>query len=181
MDSPDREGSDSVAPMLVVVSGLPGTGKTAVARSLADRLGAVHLSIDPVENAMLGAGAERGWTTGVAAYEAVRVMAQDNLVRGLTVVVDAVNDSEAARDTWRRAGAAAAAPVRFILLRLDDEAEHRRRLHGRERGLEHVGEPTWDAVRGRAEAYEPWMGECSEVDASQTLDEVVTRVLGVIR
>ena len=130
---------------------------------------------------MLGAGAERGWTTGVAAYEAVRVMAQDNLVRGLTVVVDAVNDSEAARNTWRRAGAAAATPVLFILLRLDDEAEHRRRLHGRERGMEHLGEPTWDEVQGRAEAYEPWIGPYVEVDASQSLAQVVTRVLDVIR
>ena len=130
---------------------------------------------------MLGAGAERGWTTGVAAYEAVRVMAQDNLVRGFTVVVDAVNDSEAARDTWRRAGVAAAASVRFILLRLDDEAEHRHRLHGRERGMEHIDEPTWDEVQGRADAYEPWIGPCAEVDASQTLAQVVTRVLGVIR
>ena len=92
--------------MLLVVSGLPGTGKTAVARAVADRLTAVHLSIDPVENAMLGAGAEKGWTAGVSAYEAVRAMAEDNLTRGLTVVVDAVNDSEAARDTWRRAAGA---------------------------------------------------------------------------
>lgn len=170
-----------MARVLIVVSGLPGTGKTAVARAVADRMGAVHLSIDPVENAMLGAGAERGWTTGVAAYEAVRVMAQDNLVRGLTVVVDAVNDSEAARDTWRRAGAEAAAPVRFFLLRLDDQAEHRRRLEGRERAMEHVGEPTWESVRSRADAYEPWVGPFDEIDASQTLAEVVEDIVAALR
>ena len=95
MTPSDRETAGITACELIVVSGLPGTGKTAVAHALADRIGAVHLSIDPVENAILGAGVERGWNTGVAAYEAVRVMAQANLVRGLTVVVDAVNDSEA--------------------------------------------------------------------------------------
>ena len=76
--------------MFVVISGLPGTGKSAVARAVAQRLGAVHLSIDPVENAMLGVGLEEGWTTGVAAYEAVRVMAEDNLSLGMSVVVDAL-------------------------------------------------------------------------------------------
>jgi predicted kinase len=38
--------------MLIVVSGLPGTGKSAVAAELAARLGAVHLSIDPIEDAL---------------------------------------------------------------------------------------------------------------------------------
>lgn len=181
MSFPDRAGTGGVARALIVVSGLPGTGKTAVARALADRIGGVHLSIDPVENAMLEAGAEKGWTTGVAAYEAVRVMAQENLVRGLTVVVDAVNDSEAARDTWRRAGAEAAAPVRFILLRLDDKAEHRRRLEGRDRGMEQVDEPTWEGIQTRAEAYEPWIGPCAEIDASQPVAQVVADVLVALR
>lgn len=162
------------------MSGLPGTGKTAVARAVADRLGAVHLSIDPVEDAMLGAGVAKGWTTGVAAYEVVRVMAQDNLVRGLTVVVDAVNDSEAARETWRRASAQAAVTLRFVLLRLDNRVEHQRRLEGRERGMDYVGEPTWDLVRARAEAYEPWMGQCEEIDASRPLSEVVADVLAAV-
>lgn len=175
-----RERTGSIARVLIVVSGLPGTGKTAVARAVSDHLGAVHLSIDPVENAMLGAGAEKGWTTGVAAYEAVRVMAEDNLVRGMTVVVDAVNDSEAARETWRRASEEAEVPLRFILLRLDDEVEHRRRLEGRERGMEYVGEPTWERVRSRAEGYEPWIGQCEEIDASRPLSEVVADVLAAI-
>lgn len=130
---------------------------------------------------MLGAGAEKSWTTGVAAYEAVRVMAQDNLVRGLTVVVDAVYDNEAARETWRRAGAEAAVPVHFVLLRVDDQAEHRRRLDGRDRGMAHVGEPTWERVRARAEAYEPWVGECAEIDARQAIDEVVADVVAALR
>jgi predicted kinase len=107
-------------------------------------------------------------------------MAQDNLVRGLTVVVDAVNDSEAARETWRRASAEAAVPLRFVLLRLDDQVEHRRRLESRTRGMEHVDEPTWKQVRARAEAYEPWIGQCEQVDAGRTMDEVVADVLAAV-
>src|SRR3954447_13072767 len=85
--------------VLIVISGLPGTGKSAVAAVLADRLRAVHLSIDPIEDALLGAGLARSWETGVAAYEAARVMAEGNLTLGRSVVVDAVNDSEPARET----------------------------------------------------------------------------------
>ena len=87
--------------MLVVISGLPGTGKTAVAEAVARETGSVHLSIDAVEDALLGAGLEASWTTGVAAYEAARAAAELNLALGRTVVVDAVNDSEPARDSSR--------------------------------------------------------------------------------
>ena len=87
---------------LIVVSGLPGVGKSEAARRVAAALRAVHLSIDPVEEALLSTGLAPGWTTGVAAYEAVRAAAESNLSLGLTVVVDAVNDSEPARETWRR-------------------------------------------------------------------------------
>lgn len=54
--------------VLIVISGLPGTGKSTVAAALARNLQATHLSIDEVENAMLGAGLSPGFRTGVAAY-----------------------------------------------------------------------------------------------------------------
>jgi predicted kinase len=132
------------APVLIVVSGLPGAGKSAVATELAAELGAVHLSIDPIEDALLGAGLPPSWETGVAAYEAARAAAEQNLALGRTVVVDAVNDSEPARETWRVASSRAATRLACVLLTLDDEVEHRRRLEGRVRELAHIGEPSWD-------------------------------------
>jgi predicted kinase len=160
--------------VLVVVSGLPGTGKSAVAAELAARAGAVHLSVDPIEDALLSAGLPRCWETGVAAYEAARVMAEQNLGLGASVVVDAVNDSEAARATWRVAAANAGVELAFVLLTLDDEAEHRRRLGDRIRELVHVPEPSWTDVLARAAAYEPWKeGTCLCVDAKRTVDEIV--------
>ena len=43
-------------PFFVILSGLPGSGKTTIARELARRLGAVHLRIDTIEQAMANAG-----------------------------------------------------------------------------------------------------------------------------
>ncbi|WNV76565.1 AAA family ATPase [Geodermatophilus sp. DSM 44513] len=164
--------------MLVVVSGLPGTGKTALAAALATRLVAVHLSVDPIEDALLGAGLPRSWETGVAAYEAARVIAALNLARGRPVVVDAVNDSEPARDTWRRAAEDSGARLSFVLLTLDDETEHRRRLESRVRDLTRVPEPSWQDVRARAASYAPWPdGTCLRVSADRPVDELVDEVV----
>ncbi len=166
---------------LVVIAGLPGTGKSALAQAVATHLDAVHLSVDPVEDAMLGAGHSRGWLTGVAAYEAVRVMAEQNLLLGAPVVVDAVNDSELARQTWRSAAERGGVPVVFVLLVLDDAVEHRRRLEGRTRGFTHVPEPTWDEVQARAKTFAPWSGPVEVIDAGGSRSDVLTLVLERLR
>jgi predicted kinase len=40
--------------MLIILGGLPGTGKATIARELARQLGAVHVRIDSIEKAILG-------------------------------------------------------------------------------------------------------------------------------
>ena len=43
-------------------------------------------------------------------------MAESNLALGRVVVIDAVNDSEAARDTWRRAASNTKVTLKFAVL-----------------------------------------------------------------
>jgi len=162
--------------VLAVISGLPGAGKSTVAAAVAARAGAVHFSVDDFEEALLRSGVEAGWTTGVAAYEVVRLAAEQSLALGHMVVVDAVNDSEPARDTWRRAALESGSPLRFVVLSPPDPKEHRRRLETRSRGLLHVSEPTWERVEARAAAYAPWVDEPVLVDARQELEAVVAQV-----
>jgi predicted kinase len=161
--------------VLVILSGVPGVGKSAVAAELADRLSAVHLSIDPVEDAMLGAGLPAGWQTGVAAYEVTRAAAELNLARGRVVVVDAVNDSEPARATWRTAADRTQVPLVCVLLTCSDEGEHRRRLEGRVRGFGRLAEPTWPQVVERLASYQSWE-DCVVVDTGRPLPAVVDEV-----
>lgn len=162
--------------MLIVISGLPATGKTTLAAALARRIGATHLSVDSVEDALLGAGLEHGWTTGVAAYEAVRAAAEHNLELGATVVVDAVNDSNAARQTWRQAAESTGATLLFVLLRPPPPADHQARLRARRRKLQLVHEPTWEEVVERAQNYEEWPGEPIELSASEPVEVLVDQL-----
>ncbi|MCF8610214.1 ATP-binding protein [Gordonia sp. HY285] len=147
---------------LVAVSGLPGVGKTSVAEIIAARTRSVHLSIDAVEEAILACGLPSGWQVGVSAYEAVRAMAEQNLRLGHDVIVDAVNDSEEARQTWRTAASRTDACIEFVYLMISDAREHERRLSGRDRGLVFVGEPTWTDVERRRADYAAWSGEVLE-------------------
>ena len=162
--------------MLIVISGLPATGKSTLATALARHVDSVHLSVDNVEDALLRSGLEPGWTTGVAAYEAVSVAAQQNLALGFRVVVDAVNDSQTARQVWRDAAARADSVVRFVLLSPPTTVEHQRRLRVRQRGLTHVPEPSWSQVERRAEAYAAWDDEPLVLSADEPVEPLVRRV-----
>jgi len=166
--------------MLIVISGLPATGKSAVAEVVAARTGAVQVSIDAVEDALLGAGLASGWTTGVAAYEAVRAVAEQNLLLGRTVVVDAVNDSGPARDTWRSAAARTGRRLLFVLLTPPAAEEHRRRLEERRRGLRHLPEPSWEQVTACARSYEPWPDEPLLVDSGEPSVASAEKVLAAL-
>jgi predicted kinase len=85
--------------MLIVLGGLPGTGKTAIARSLARKLNAVHLRIDTIEQALRSCDvlkADVGPAGNVIAYG----LAEDNLRIGKIVVADSVNPLSVTRDVW---------------------------------------------------------------------------------
>src|ERR1700712_3825209 len=131
---------------LIVLSGPPGIGKSTLGDAIAAVQSAVRLSIDDVEEAMLACGisAEQ---TGVAAYEVVRAAAEQNLALGLDVVVDAVNDSKPARDTWRRAADATGSRLLQVVLAVEDPATHRARLEGRVRPFVRITEPDWSQVQ----------------------------------
>ena len=166
--------------MLIVLSGLPATGKTALAAAVARELTAVLLSVDPVDSALASARVEETGPPGLAAYAVIGAMAEQNLALGTTVVVDAVNAVGEAKTFWielaRRRG------VRLLAIEtiLSDQALHLARLSGRERDLA-IPEPTWEAVVLRRAEWVAWPFAPLVVDSGEPLEVNVGRVLQAAR
>jgi predicted kinase len=83
--------------MLIILGGLPGTGKTTIARELARQLGAVHVRIDSIEEAILDSGVLSS-PINDAGYRVGNAVAADNLRIGRTVIADSVNPIPLSRD-----------------------------------------------------------------------------------
>lgn len=167
--------------MLIVFSGLPGSGKSTIANELARQLPAVVLSMDPIEAALLRCGIPQSFETGVASYEVAAVLAEHQLTLGLTVIADAVNSVEAARAMWRRAAQPTNTPVTIIEVLCSDPDIHQRRLATRTGSIEGLSEPSWGDVTLRRNEWEEWQHERLTLDSIDPLDVNVERALAHIR
>ncbi|MGY0006089.1 AAA family ATPase [Micromonospora sp. I033] len=150
-------------PVLVAFAGLPGVGKSTLARRVGAALRAPVLPVDPVERA-LGRYGLVGDVPGMAAYGAVAGLAEVQLGLGLSVVVDAVNPVAGARGLWHDLAERAGVPLRVVEVHCGDEAEHRRRVEADE------NLPGWEETLLRRAEYEPLIGPRLVVDTAVDTD-----------
>jgi predicted kinase len=160
--------------VLISLSGLPGTGKSTVARLAASELGAVYLRIDSTEAPMLRAG----FAVEGVGYEAAQAVASDNLALGRTVVADCVNPWPLTRDAWRTVGQRVGVRVVEIEFVCSNGVEHRRRVEARHR--EDPRWPSWQSVLDRD--YRPWQRERLVIDtAHAAVDRAVALMVSAAR
>ncbi|MFF7656375.1 AAA family ATPase, partial [Streptomyces sp. NPDC007983] len=114
----------------------------------------IHLhDVGPVEGT---SRTSRGQPTGLAAYLVAEAVADGVLGLGQSMIIDAVNAVEVARQQWRALADLRRVPLAFIEVVCSDPRVHRQRLERRSRGIEGFEEPTWEAVQQRRAEYEPW-------------------------
>ena len=125
-------------PLLVVVSGLPGTGKSALAAALSERIGAINLSRDlarqqtstRLDRVFTRLSGRRRPGLQHQAGRRLQAIAARELAQGHLVIVEVVADPSIRHQL---AGLAAEhhAPLYSIEMVCSDTTEHARRLRAR--------------------------------------------------
>lgn len=162
--------------MLIILSGLPGTGKTTIARELARELAAVHLRIDTIEQTLRDAGV----TVIDHGYRVAYALAEDNLRLGRTVIADSVNPIDLTRKAWHAVAERAGTHHLDAEIICSDKTEHRRRVESRTADIAGHKLPTWDEVEARE--YHAWTSAHFVVDtATLTPTEATVRVRDAAR
>jgi predicted kinase len=165
--------------LLIAFSGLPGAGKSTIARELALRTGAVWLRADSIEQAIKESGVVPGDLRD-AGYRAAHAVAFDNLRLGRDVVADCVNDWKIARDGWQAVALRAGVAVMWVEIVCSDLAEHRRRVETRAVTVPGLELPDWQAVVDRE--YHEWDRERLTIDtAGRDVDDSLEPILAALR
>ncbi len=162
-------------PRLIIFAGLPGSGKSTIARGLARAVGAVWLRVDSIEQAIRESGIVLG-SLDDAGYRSAYAMAHDNLQLDRDVIGDSVNPWMLTRNAWRDTGLRAGAQVIEVEIVCTNLEEHRRRIETRATEGPGMILPDWQAVIGRD--YHSWDRNHLTIDtAGRTVDTCIELVL----
>jgi predicted kinase len=139
--------------VLIIIGGLPGAGKTTIARELARQSSSVYLRIDTIEQSIRDSGTSKA-DVGDAGYRVGYAVAEENLRLGRTVIADCVNPLQRTRDAWLASAKRAGADSAEVEVVCSDLETHRRRATERSSDIKGLQLPNWQEVLDRE--YHAW-------------------------
>lgn len=138
-------------PILIIVFGLPGTGKTTFATELAKELTIVHLNTDMIRH-KLGKSAQYDTQTKSLIYREMLMLTELQLKKGNSVIVDGTFYKKSLREQYENLANIYAAEVKRIEMRAA-EAIVLERL-SEERRYSEADQTVYQIITGEFEAEE---------------------------
>ena len=133
------------APTLICFSGLPGVGKTTIAKLLASILKTPYLRIDTIEQAILKSSIKPN-DIGDAGYQVAYSIAKDNLASKQSIISDSVNPYMTIRDRWLTIVQETKARIIEVEIICSDVKIHKMRVENRLPDIEGHLLPKWEEV-----------------------------------
>ena len=165
---------------LVLFSGLPGTGKTALAHRVARHLHIPLFAKDRIQSALRVRGLADSKTPD--GYHLMLDLADEQLGLGVSVVLDAVFPMEEFRLAARDIAYRHSATFRPIHCYCSELSVWRDRMQGREQYVPNWTPVGWEAVERLQAMYEPWNPETTLfVDSLNNFEDNLILVIDWIR
>lgn len=166
---------------LIIVCGLPGSGKSSLAEVVSIEVSAPVFSVDPIESSILKAGIKKSFETGLAAYVIAETLADEQLKLGHSVIIDAVSGVIEAKEMWRKLAEKHNLKLIIVECVCSDSKLHKKRIETRVRNIHGIPEVTWEDVGKRREEYVAWGEEHLTLDSIRPTDELCRQALEYIR
>ncbi|MEI8339010.1 MAG: AAA family ATPase [bacterium] len=165
---------------LIIICGLPGSGKSTISEALSRKLEIPVFSVDPIESSIIKSGIPKSFETGLAAYLVAETLAAANLQAGNSAIIDAVSGVIEAKQMWQALAKKLGVSLIIIECIVSNKNLHKTRIEERVRGIHGIPEVTWDDVDKREKEYIVWEEEKLILDAVNPLAENIKQVLQYI-
>ena len=164
----------------VIVSGLPGSGKSAVAEGLGVSLMAPVFAKDWLEASLLESAVVTRGQLGMVGYSLLTTLARRQLELGQTAILDGVAGLTPIRESWRTLCKEFQGDWFIIECICSDERVHRERLVQRQRGIPGWPELEWSEVERVRSYFIPWSEDRLVLDSMDSLDSNVSRAIAYV-
>ena len=166
-------------PALVVISGLPGTGKSYFSKRLADRLPFVILESDALR-AVLFPTPSYTWRESARLFRAIHLLIENLLKKGIPIILDATNLSERNREYLY--SIADRLNAKLLLVRVEAPAEIvKERLGARGEGAGSKSEADWKVYQKMKTSVEKIRRQHYVVDTSGDITPVLDKIVREVR
>jgi len=162
-------------PALIVVSGLPGTGKTYFCNRLAERLPSVVLESDVLRKALFSPPVYSAKESSQL-FRAIHRLIERLLVKGIPVILDATNLSERNREYLY--SIADRLDVKLVLVRVEAPPEIvRQRLEARREKSDNNSDADWAIYRRMKYSVQRIRRNHYAVDTSRDITPVLDKIV----
>ncbi len=166
-------------PVLVVVSGLPGTGKSYFCRQLAERLPSAILESDALRKALFPSPSY-SLAESSRLFRAIRCLIERLLKRGVCLILDATNLSERYREYMY--SIAERLDVKLVLVRVEAPPSLvKERLEARLKNPAEKSDAAWEVYQKMKHSVEKITRKHYAVDTSRDIAPVLGKVMREVR
>jgi len=166
-------------PIFIVVSGLPGTGKSYFCRQLADKLSAIILESDSLRKTLFPSPSYSSQESS-RLFRACHLLIEGLLKQGISLIFDATNLSEGHREHLY--SVADHLGVKLILVRVEAPPKVvYDRLKARQENSESKSDADWTVYRRMEPSVQNMRRNHYVVDTSRDITPVLNKIIREVR
>jgi adenylate kinase family enzyme len=165
-------------PSIIIIGGVPGTGKTTLAELLSKEIEATCFSKDKLEAAILRRGIANKDSLNGVGYELLSEIAKTELDHNRSVILDSVASSQRVLEFWPHI---ITQKIYYIECICSDEELHKERVEGRSRNITGWYEITWNDILKIKKSYQPFSENRLIIDSANDLSKNVAKAINYVR
>jgi predicted kinase len=167
-----------MAPRIIIIGGIPGTGKTTLAELLSNELGVSLFNKDKLEAAIIRRGLAKKNTLNGVGYELLAELAEGEINQGRSVILDCIASATRVQEFWSNI---TSQDIKYIECICSSISLHKERIENRELNIQGWYEITWSDIQSIKETYQPFSENRLILDSVESLSMNLKKAIDYVR